>query len=170
MAQDRVKGERILSITVEKIIDQFILIYQPDHHRAYQSGYVAEHVLVAEERLGRELSPDEEVKHINGKLHDNRAENLYITSSGSYKTISVAESANPNPKAARNYLPCRFQKPCWNEIRAPKARKNKLFFPYICSFQTEGDIYDCGNFWNYMEKEGESNIELQSTGTSEDDL
>jgi len=157
-----------LSITAERVIDKFILIYQPDHHRAYPAGYVAEQVLVAEESLGRDLYPDEEVKHVNGKLHDNRAENLYITSSSSYKTIALTDSAIPNTKAARNFLACKFQKPCWNTIRAPLARKHKIFIPYTCSFQEEGDIYNCGHFWKF--KEGESEIELQSTGTSEDNL
>lgn len=157
-----------MSITDERIIDQFILIYQPNHHRAYPSGYVAEHVLVAEKKLGRELYPDEEVRHINGKLHDNVEENLYITSFGSYKTISLTESTGASTKAVRNYLPCKFQKVCWNTVRAPKIRKNKIFMPYICNYQTEGDIYQCGHFWTFME--GENEIELQATGTSGDDI
>jgi hypothetical protein len=140
----------------DRIEDYFILIRKPEHHRAYPAGYVAEHILVAEDYLGRELWPDEEVKHINGKPHDNRPENLRVTS-GSYKSLSLTAEVEQNNKNARTFIPCKFQKPCWNEIRAPKARKNKIYLPYTCSYQSDGDVYMCGNYWTY--KEGESDIE-----------
>lgn len=40
-----------------------------------------EHLLVAESILGRPLSPDEIVHHINGVRHDNRTENLFVCAS-----------------------------------------------------------------------------------------
>lgn len=138
----------------DRIVDHFILIHKPDHHRAFISGYVPEQVLVAEEYLGRELLPGEDVKHINGKPHDNRPENLLV-SSGSYRSVALTSEIEQNSRLSKTFIPCRYQKPCWNNIRAPKARKHKIFLPYVCSYQSDGDVYMCGNFWKYREGEME---------------
>lgn len=71
------KGGRI----VDK--DGYILIYKPDHPRARKCGrptprYVLEHILVAEQKLGRPLADGEVVHHRNGIHYDNRPENLEV--------------------------------------------------------------------------------------------
>jgi hypothetical protein len=48
------------------------------HPRGGSSGYVFEHILVAEEILGRYLTPDETIHHRNGVRDDNRPENLEL--------------------------------------------------------------------------------------------
>ena len=55
----------------------YVTIYTPDHPRA-NNGAVFEHILVAEEKIGRYLTKDEIVHHINGKKDDNRPKNLEI--------------------------------------------------------------------------------------------
>jgi len=56
----------------------YVLIRKPGHHLADVRGYVYEHRLVAEEKLGRRLGPNEEPHHINGIRSDNRPENIEI--------------------------------------------------------------------------------------------
>ena len=55
----------------------YIYRYAPDHPRA-SNGYVFEHILVAEEKLGRHLLPGETVHHHNGKRWDNRLGNIHV--------------------------------------------------------------------------------------------
>lgn len=64
----------------------YVLVYCPGHPRARSLGknrtpkYVLQHVLVAEQKLGRALLPKEVVHHRNGIPDDNRPENLEVFS------------------------------------------------------------------------------------------
>lgn len=54
------------------------IIYKPKHPYATKQGYVMEHRLVMENKLGRYLKPEELVHHVNHVKTDNRPENLEI--------------------------------------------------------------------------------------------
>ena len=145
-----------------RIEDFYILIYKPDHPKAFDRGYVPEQVLVAEENLGRFLKDGEEVIHINGNAKDNRPENLKISQGNNRYLALSSERDFLNKPYLKYYIPCKYQQPCWKTVRSPLVRKNKIYLPYVCSFQTQGDIYKCSHYWTFKEeevKEGEDKIE-----------
>lgn len=59
------------------------MIYMPQHHRANKEGFVYEHIVVAEEKLGRLLYDDEVVHHINHIRNDNNPDNLMVFATNS---------------------------------------------------------------------------------------
>lgn len=58
----------------------YILVHSPNHPHADRQGYVREHRLIMEEIIGRYLTPQEYVHHINGIKDDNCKENLELIS------------------------------------------------------------------------------------------
>ena len=56
----------------------YVMVYKPEHKRASSDGMVYEHIVKAEEYLGRELN-DGEVVHHEDRCRDNNSEdNLFV--------------------------------------------------------------------------------------------
>jgi hypothetical protein len=61
--------------------DGYIQLHQPDHPASNVQGYIYEHRLIMEQRLGRLLLPKEVVHHIDGDATNNAPDNLMLFAS-----------------------------------------------------------------------------------------
>lgn len=61
-----------------RMIKGYIHLLKPGHHLARKDGYVAEHRLIMEKVLGRELFKKEVVNHIDGNPLNNSIKNLEV--------------------------------------------------------------------------------------------
>ena len=52
--------------------------YLPDHHLANKAGFVYEHQIIAEDKLGRDLNTEEVVHHLDMDKMNNSPENLIV--------------------------------------------------------------------------------------------
>ena len=79
----------------------YVEVLRRNHPRTRGNGYVFEHILVAERKLGRPLKLNEQVHHINKIKTDNRPENLLV--------LDIAEHARLHGKEKKRvgkYLNC----------------------------------------------------------------
>jgi hypothetical protein len=70
----------------------YIYIYMPEHPLANKRGYVPEHTLVIEKAIGRHLTSDEVVHHINGIKNDNALTNLKLMTKYQHKSMHSSEA------------------------------------------------------------------------------
>jgi hypothetical protein len=81
----------------------YVMVRTPDHPRAKKSPYVFEHILVAEQMLGRYLEPGESVHHLNGIRDDNRPDNLELWTTPHPSGIRVSDAITWALEILRRY-------------------------------------------------------------------
>ncbi len=83
----------------------YVLVMSPGHPRAKSPvPYVYEHIIVAEQTLGRFLEPGEVVHHINHVRDDNRPENLQVFPDNAAHMRHHAEERRANRTHCRSGL------------------------------------------------------------------
>lgn len=96
------------SVTVRD--DGYIQVKMPDHLRANKWGFIYEHILIAEKKIGRPLNKREVVHHINGNPSDNTPDNLLIFDSRGAHTHYHADqrliTIGVNPKTEKRCPKC----------------------------------------------------------------
>lgn len=60
------------------LINGYVDLYMPEHHLARSNGYVYEHIIIAEEILGRELKEGETIHHKDKNRINNSPNNLMV--------------------------------------------------------------------------------------------
>jgi transposase-like protein len=81
-------------------VDGYVLVKAHDHPFADNRGYVREHRLVMEKKLGRYLDPKEIVHHLDGVHDNNDPDNLevYATNAEHLKEELVGKTPNYTPE------------------------------------------------------------------------
>lgn len=72
----------------------YILIRMPSHPNCDVRGYVGEHVLVAEKKIGRYLKKGEVAHHKNKNKTDNRPSNIEVMTKSDHARHHAAECGN----------------------------------------------------------------------------
>lgn len=69
----------------------YLLAYVPKHPKAHKDGYLQLHTVVMENYIGRYLTDNEEVHHINHIRDDNRVENLMLMDKHKHRSMHMKE-------------------------------------------------------------------------------
>lgn len=69
----------------------YMLAYVPKHPNAHADGYVMFHTILMERAIGRYLTQDEVVHHVNHIRDDNRIENLRLMDKHEHRSMHMKE-------------------------------------------------------------------------------
>lgn len=92
----------------------YVFIKKKEHPNSRSGGYVAEHRLVMEKKIGRYLTKDEIVHHKNGVKTDNKIENLCLMTRSQHTRLHCF--------VPKEYV-CKY---CHKKFIASKSSKRKF--------------------------------------------
>ncbi len=104
-------------------LNGYIYVLKPKHPFSNNNGYIAQHRLIMEEKIGRYLKPKEIIHHINGIKTDNRIENLELTNKSKhfFQHIDTIHKINQEDRKKGA------------ELRIRKPNSEGRFFCHLCS-------------------------------------
>lgn len=121
-----------------RILNGYVVIYRPDHPKAMTSnvwnGYIYEHIVMAEEDIGRPLNEDEEVHHLDLDRSNNRPSNLIVLSKKAHRKLHywinsgayISKDVSGNPvNSGKPKLRCKI-------CEKPLKQKQKIFCSKLC--------------------------------------
>lgn len=119
-----------------RILNGYILVYVPNHPNCMKGGnwdgYMYEHILIAEEKIGRSLRSDEVVHHLDYNCSNNSPDNLIVLPNSSHLSLHAWLDKNiivPKlEQAQRNELGC---------VRCAVCQKPILPATKYCSIKCE---------------------------------
>ena len=79
-----------------KYIDGYVFVYDPSNPSSNKDGYIREHRKIMESKIGRQLTQNEVVHHINGIKTDNRIENLELLTISEHSRKHIVERYKNN--------------------------------------------------------------------------
>jgi flagellar basal body rod protein FlgC len=83
--------------------DGYVLVYMPEHPSARKDGYILEHRLIMEQRIGRLLTKKEVVHH-RGKKNDNENTKLFSSNGDHLKVELSALRDKGEPYKRKDFL------------------------------------------------------------------
>lgn len=92
-----------------RVIDPrgYVLVRKPDHARVDVRGYVYEHILVAENMLGRPILPTERVHHADENKSNNDPNNLIVTANDTEHFVYHRKRTDKRlPSEANSIISC----------------------------------------------------------------
>lgn len=108
---------------------------EPPHPNAYSTGLIAEHRVVAENKIGRLLKKGEVVHHIDGNTHNNNPDNLQV--------MNIADHVRLHSKKESGYIKPLVPVVCNNcgklfgvefgDYNGRVKRSGKLYCSHSCS-------------------------------------
>jgi hypothetical protein len=78
----------------------YVFTHMPNHPRSNNSGYIAEHIIVAESKLKRYLVKGEVVHHIDRNRKNNDPENLQVMTISEHISLHNREDKEKRVKKA----------------------------------------------------------------------